>query len=239
MNRIRHLRLSLASAFALSTSACGGAEQALPLPEQDPLVAQALSDQLMADPDLVGQNLAGSAITIETDYSLPTYDPSSASIRQARSEAAILAGGGQKLVVPELTGLDEVARKTPPRSLGKILSSMAAGTDCAASLRYSAVWAARMPELLPVYPHSATQIAAGNDNAGCTARAVTFHSAATVDELAAFYAALAKQGGFVPTYRSNGAERMLSGKRNNTQFEVVLRELSGGLTEVDLVTSGF
>lgn len=250
MNRNCRPRLIAALPFALLLAACGEAKLPSQPPERDPLVVQALNDQLMVDPDLVGQNLASSAITIETDYSLPTYDPPEAAIRQARSEAAIMVGGGQKLVVPELTEAADRGSHPATGSLADILAGMGAASDCVSKLRYSAGWAARMPELLPVYPYAATQIAAGADGGGCKVRAVNFLSGVSVEELSAFYAARARDRGFRPVYqmagpsdrngngKRTGSATVLSAKRNNAQFRLVLHELGNGLTAADLFTSG-
>ena len=226
--------------LAAALAGCGvGADEAPPVAEQDPAITQALNDQLMADPDLANQNEANAALTFSIDHSLPTERWSDESVRRARAMAAEMVGGEQRLVLPESSvsaGGD--AFSDGSAGLGSKISVLPNTSGCASRLNYSAIWAARMPEIFPVYPQGATQIAAGaSDEQDCDIRATRFHSAAALDDIAAFYAARAKMRGFEVEYFAAGDAALIKGQRGSGHYRVELRTLPDGLVEVDLITN--
>ncbi len=229
------IKATLTACLCAGLSACGEAEEQSRPAERDPAVVQALNDQLMVDPDLAGQNEANAALTTGIDHSLPPFSPSRDTIRQARAEAVEMVGGEAKLVVPlSLAQADTGSGKLPP--LESHISSLPGAEDCATSLRYSARWAARLPERLPVFPHGATIDAAGSTQDGCKLRAVTFLSGNTPENVAAFYAARAK--GFELDYRVRGPVTQLTGASKDGRFALELRELPGGNLQASLLTFG-
>jgi hypothetical protein len=228
------VRLCLVPLLAL-LAACGPAPASFEPPEMDPAVAQALADQLMVDPDLVGQNEAGAALTGGTDQSVPLEVETPEAIREAqRQAAALLRGSGAEFKLPAPGPLPE--SQTPPLAL---LTDEAArlpdAAECLGGAHTSAIWAARLPAALPVYPRGATQEALGSDAPRCALRAVRFTSPVPAQEIVRFYHARARAAGLAPRYRAGNGEHRIEGGRGAMRFTVHLRPHLSGTSEVDLV----
>lgn len=213
--------------------ACGDARQPEPPSPRDPQVAQALDDPLMTDPDLSTRNEGAAALTVEADGSLPVLRATSEDIAAARTEAARLVGGADRLVAPPPP--DGKALVLRDRSHGAHLSALPRGASCASGLKVSAIWAARLPAPLPVYPRGATMSAAGSDTAGCRARVVGFTTPVPRDEVLTFYWTSARAARLVVAHGLSGGEHVLSGGRENLAFDLRASE-QGGLTIVRLAT---
>ena len=89
---------AIVACTALLLAACGSDEAMIAEAEDDPAMAAALGEQIMVDPDLVGQNRANSAAAMPSqDGSLPTVDANPEAIAAARAEALRLVGGPGRL----------------------------------------------------------------------------------------------------------------------------------------------
>lgn len=208
-------RTALAASLTL-LAACGGDTAPGPAPSRDPQVAQALDDPLMTDPDLSSRNEGAAALTVDSDGSLPLLPATPEAVAAARAEAAALIGRatGRALPKPDSGPAEPIANGTPEAHL----KALPFGAGCATGLAVSAIWAARLPSALPVYPRGATVAAAGSDGPGCKARVVTFTSPVPLDEVIAFYWARAARLG--PSYRLNGAEHVLTGAARELAFDL-------------------
>mgnify|MGYP000103167939 CR=1 FL=1 len=207
--------------------------------EPDPMVVQALNDQLMVDPDLVGQNEANTALTGSSDASIPLEIATPEAIREARQRAEeLLAGAGGTPVMPEPEMLERVGEVSPLETLGRQVALLPDGAQCLATANYSAIWAARLPQDLPVYPRGATMEALGSDEGACRLRAVRFHSPVPAEELVSFYFGLAESAGYSVRYLAADGQFRLEGEKGDRRFAVQLRPSLEGLSEVDLVVAG-
>lgn len=232
----------LAAVAALLLAGCDEApDPAAVIDEDDPALSAALEDQIMVDPDLVGQNRANSAAAMPpTDGSLPTVDPHPEAIVAARADALRLVGGPGRMrkaqepravagALPEGAALTAAARAAAA-SGGK--------TDCAAQAQYTMQWAARLPEAFPVYPRGAVQEAAGTDADGCSLRVVNFVTPVPLGEVMDFYFTRAAASGFSAQRVLQDGDDVLGGVKGQASYVVYARRLPSGNTEVDLVTSG-
>lgn len=217
--------------------ACGGSTVGgndLPA-EHDPAVAQALSDQLMVDPDLVGQNEAGAALTGGTDQSIPLDIATPEAVRDAQRQAAVLLrASGADIDLPDPAPLPH-GSASPSLMLTDVAERLPDAAECLGAASQSAVWAARLPDALPVYPRGATQDALGRDAPRCALRAVRFTSPVPAQDIAQFYFAQASRAGLGPAYRSDGEQHRIEGGRGSIRFAVHLRPLPSGASEIDLV----
>lgn len=208
--------MTRATVLALTLlAACSGPPAPDPPAPRDPQVAQALDDPLMTDPDLSSRNEGAAALTVESDGSLPVLPATLEAVAAARAEAAALVGGSGRLAAPPAAAgpAKAIADEAPEAHLAAL-----PGARCAAVLERSAIWAARLPRSLPVYPRGATLAAAGSDAAGCKARAVTFTTPVPVDEVVAFY--WARAAGLGPVYRTRGKEQVVTGATPGLVFDV-------------------
>jgi hypothetical protein len=232
----------VAACAVLLLAGCGGGEEtAAAETEDDPALSGALAEQIMVDPDLVGQNRANSAAAMPShDGSLPTLDNNPEAIAAARSEALQLVGG------PGLM------RKAPePQEIGGALPAGAALTaaaraaasphgnaGCAERAQYTMRWAASLPAPFPVYPRGAVQEAAGTDAGGCALRVVNFVTPVPLGEVMDFYFTRARAAGFSAQRVLQDGDDVLAGVRGKASYVLYARRLPSGNTEVDLVTSG-
>lgn len=233
--------LLLVAAAALLLAGCGDDEPALTEGERDPAVTGALGEQIMIDPDLVGQNRANSVAAMPShDGSLPTIDNNPETLAAARAEALRLVGGpGRMKKAPEPREVEG------PLPAGAALTAAAraaaaprADIDCAERAEYTMQWAARLPTPFPVYPRGAVQEAAGTDAAGCALRVVSFVTPVPLGEVMDFYFTRARSAGFSAERLLQGGDDVLAGTRGKASYVVYARRLRSGNTEVDLVTSG-
>jgi hypothetical protein len=110
--------------------------------------------------------------------------------------------------------------------------------DCAARVRYTMQWAARLPEPFLVYPRGAVQEAAGSDVGGCALRVVNFVTPVPLRDVLDFYYSRAQAAGFSAQRVQRDGDDVLSGSKGPASYVIYARRLASGNTEVDLVTSG-
>ncbi|MBW8783167.1 MAG: hypothetical protein JF593_00760 [Novosphingobium sp.] len=230
-------------ALALALGACGTSKPPAAKPvEQDPAESAALASQIMVDPDLVGNDRNQAALTgggpAVAEVPLEPSGPDAAAV--ARTEAARIAGGhiasappthsspAQSGLSAELITAAERARAAGP----------AGGGACAGKVEYTMAWAARLPGAFPVYPRGHVQEAAGTDADGCKLRVVNYRTAVAVKDVIDFYYTRARAAGFAAEHRREGNDDVLGGARGGAAYVVYARPFEGGLSEVDLVTSG-
>jgi hypothetical protein len=218
-----------------------GEEPPVEVAEGDPAMADALGEQIMVDPDLVGQNRANNAAsTGSPDGSLPAADRSPQALAAARADALKLVGGpGAMKKAPQAR---EVSGTLPADSVLTAAARAAASPggkgDCAAQARYTAQWAARLPSTFPVYPRGAVQEAAGTDEGDCALRVVNFTTPVPLSEVLDFYYTRASAAGFSAQHVVDGEDNVVGGAKGSQSFMVYARRLPDGGTSVDLVTGG-
>ena len=223
--------------FLLSLALLGGCEGDAPKPietPRDPIVAQALGDPLMTDPDLSSRNEAAAAISIRVDGPLPVLAVTAEDLAAARAEAARMVGGEENLAsIPPARGA--VAPLAPGHEASDHLALLADKTACRAKLTDSAIWAARLPAALPVYPRGATQAATGGDGDDCRVAAVVFTTPVPSDEVVEFYWQLARAAGLAPIHLKAGETAVLQGEGKGAAFDL-RATATGRVTTVELAT---
>jgi hypothetical protein len=226
----------------LLLAGCSRDEQApAEVAEGDPAMADALGEQIMIDPDLVGQNRAGNAASIGSeDGSVPAMNRSPQALAAARADALKFVGGpGAMKKAPQAR---EVSGGLPADSALTVAARAAASPgnkgNCAAQARYTAEWAAKLPANFPVYPRGSVQEAAGTDEGACALRVVNFATPVPLPEVIDFYYTRASAAGFTAQHVLDGEDNVLGGTKGSQSFMVYARRLPGGGTSVDLVTHG-
>lgn len=232
--------LSVAILPLMMLAACGGNGDDTPSDgEIDPAAQAALNDPIMVDPDLAGQNEANAALTGTGTASLPAEVTTPAAIKGAMEEAMAMVGGSVHLKpAPKAKVVAGEIPETAVLSAASRAAVLPGGTDCAAAVEYSAAWAARLPVTFPVYPRGSTQEAAGTDKGQCSLRVVNFLTPVGLDDVLSFYHSRAVNGGYKSEHLKVGNDNIISGTKGAASFVVYARRQAGGLTDVDLVTSG-
>ncbi len=239
--RVRAIASWAAAMPCLLLAACGNPEAELAVQPDDPIMSRALGENMMIDPDLTGQNQANAAISDGSrDGSLPPLNATKEAIAAARSEAIEQVGSlaeMRSVGEPSEAG-DDAKRPRPITMVARMESSGIIRAECTDKASYTAAWAARMPDVLPVYPRGAVQSAAGISDDGCNARAVNFRTPVSGADVLDFYFTKAAKAGFDTEFRQSGAEQVLHGAKGDTSFAIYVSAASVGIVEVDLVTSG-
>lgn len=231
-------RLALAAlAGTVMLSGCGSQDKAPAPADSDPAVSGALANRIMTDPEMAGQE--GAALAADGgQVSLPPEDRSPEALADARARAQAMARGTLRPAPPAAPGKGAALAEGAATAAQVARESRIARTDCAARVQYSNTWAARLPDELPVYPRGAVQEAAGVDSADCALRTVNFVTPVPADDVISFYYTMAGRAGYGAAHESDGQSHALGGRKGGKAYVVFVRQQAGGLTEVDLVTSG-
>ena len=225
---------------ALVLAGCGASAPAEPPSERDPAVVAALDDPLASDPDLAGPGghdtvLAGGG-PARAEIPLDLTGPEEAA--RAREAARTLLGGAIP-AAPAPVRQTERSRLAEPATPQAVAEAAGLGPPhCPARLADGFIWAARLPESVPIYPRGHARIAAGSDADGCRMRVVRFVSAGSVQDLVDFYHAAARRAGLSAEHRREGEYAVVVGRRGASGFAAFVRSGEPGLSEVELVTSG-
>ena len=237
---MRSPRLAAKAAALLLTgaclSACGAGGEEADGREADPMVQRALNDPLMADPDLVSQNMANAALKFEIGHPLPPEDTGQSAVIAAREAALEMLGGSTGLKsLPDAKDGAALSDAEALNTIGRI-GRLPLAENCKHALRLSPLWAARLPTALQPYPRGSVKEAVGADGPGCHARAVAYLTPVPLDDVLAFHHSRAVQAGFAAEYRITGDWHVLGGRRGTSRFEVTARTLPSGLAEVAIAT---
>ena len=238
MRKLYLLALTLCASGALS-SCDGGETEVAEVDARDPLVEQALGDQLMVDPDLASQNEANAALTVAFDSSFPPLvtgpEQRAAALTATRS---LLLEGGE---ITDLPKPDQGDNNTDFPSLAGALtaaeraSRIGFAKECANRLNYSAIWAARLPKQAAIAPDGAVIEAAGNPQAACNIRIVTYVTNLPLEEVMQFHFNLAKRANLAPRY-SVGEENAVHAISSRASIAIHARKRSELQTEVDVIS---
>lgn len=230
MDRAAPLVLACAAAL-LALAGCGNRDDAPePVAPRDPVVAAALDDPLMTDPDLSSRNEAAAALTVDGPGDLPVLPATPEAIAAARAEALKLVGG-KMMAAPQPNG------SAPALAPGIEAHALAlAGTACRAKLTETAMWAAKLPPAAPIYPAGATETATGSDERACQVRAVAYRTPVSPSDVAEFYWTLAVRNRLAPQIAGDDDGRTIRAQRGRFTIDVRIAPAPGGGALVRLAT---
>lgn len=228
--------------LCLGLAACAdGAQQArrddAALIAQDPVIARALHDPLMSDPDLASRNEANAAIGFLDSHALPVIAASSEDARRTRDALRLElleAGAIPDLPPPREADEDEpaLAPLGPMTSPADLLAAVGAPETCAARLREDFALAASLPAPAAIPPGGMVVQAGGADNAGCRIRIIRYQSAALGEDVLQYHYARAKRAGLKG---KRLGDAMTATGKGTERLAVHVRAAAHGLTGVTLV----
>lgn len=209
------------------------------LANRDPAVAGALSDPIMADPDLSAQNQGNAALGGggPATGEIPPEKRGQDAIDAARADALTLLGGA-KSTAPAPEGKDDKSPAANAATAAALAQALPFAAPCAGKLGYTALWAAKLPPKLPVYPRAHVREAAGVDDAACHLRVVRFLTPVEPGDVLDFYYSSASAAGLPAVHRKAGADDVLGGTQGAGNWMLFVRKRGDGLTEAELVTAG-
>ena len=231
---MRSVPLALAIVALVS---CGDEASNAPaeLGAQDPLLARALNDPLMVDPDLSWRSEANAAISIRDGHPLPLFSAREDSASRAREAARVeLLEDGQIPAVPLAatgSGSPSLASLT---TANEILEALAVRPDCVAAMDGQLSWSTRMPGTSSIMPHGMVQQAAGVDMGECVVRVVRYLTPASVSDVLEYHYAKVDRARF-RIERFDAPEVQLRADRRDQALAVHVRDGANGMTEVDVV----
>lgn len=218
-------------------AACGDEPAAAPAEVivQDPLLARALNDPLMVDPDLSWRSEANAAVAIRDGHPLPLFARREDAASRAREAARVeLLEGGQIPAVPQATGGTGSAALAGLTTANEIVEALDARPDCIGDMDGRLGWSMQMPETSSIMPHGMVQQAAGVDQGTCVVRVVRYLTAADVEDVLEYHYAKADRARF-RVERFDAPEVQLRAERRDQALAVHVREGPNGMTEVDVV----
>ncbi|AUX69440.1 hypothetical protein CHX26_07990 [Porphyrobacter sp. HT-58-2] len=232
---MRALLIPLPMLCLLATACSDDAEPGegdFALIERDPVIARALHDPLMSDPDLASRNEANAVLGFVDSDALPVFKATSREAQAARDalRLELLEGG----TIPPLPQVQAGSGKAPGPMTGaaQLLAMVGAPARCAAGLTEDFALAASLPPPAAIPPLAMVMQAGGSDAQDCRIRIIRYASAAPRADVLEYHHARAVRAGLEAvrpgdsiTARGTGAERLA----------VHVRTAPGGLTGVTLV----
>lgn len=207
-----------AAALLLMLAACGGTADGNDLDaidnkmggkgDADPALTSALEDQIMIDPTLS---------------------------QQANEDAIRPPDRPADLLVPKLGGVEPPALPT----LGSAMANPAKMPQfdvCSMDVRYSFIWATRLPAELVLPAKGRVSEAAGSDRPGCALRAVSFTLPMPANEAATYYRGLAARNGYSAQPARESVTLSAVRAKDGAAFYAIIRPAKGGVS-VDLVSN--
>lgn len=201
----------------------------------DPMVARALHDPLMSDPDLSALNEANAVLGFAGDNALPVL-PATPEAAQAAREAGrleLIEGG-------EIAALPSPAQGIGPMpgrgaSANELLTAIGAPQSCVSVLEQGFVWAAALPEPAAIMPQGTVMRAGGADTAACKLRIIRYHTPAAGDDVLEYHFTRAVRAGLRPLRYAERGESLAARAAGGEAWVVAVRESASGFTEVDLL----
>jgi len=205
---------------------------------RDPVIARALHDPLMTDPDLASRNEANAAIGFPDSNALPVIAASPEDALSAREALRLeLMEAGLIPVLPAAPESDDSTPSPPPlgpmtRS-ADLIAAVGAPAACAAKLREDFAIAANLPAPAAIPQGGMVVQAGGADVAGCALRIIRYQSAAPAEDVLHYHYACAVRSGL--TAKRLGATVIAASGKGGERLTVHVRDAAHGLTGVTLV----
>lgn len=206
---------------------------------RDPVIARALFDPLLTDPDLASRNEANAAIGFVDSAALPVFTADTAEAQAAREALRIeLLEGGLLPDLPPASARSGGAVLGPMTGAGALLAAVGAPQTCAKGLREDFLLAADLPAAAAIPGLAMVVQAGGSDHAGCRLRIIRYDSAAPAADVLQYHFVRAQRAGLMPDRFAQPADSIAASGKSGERLAVHLRARAGGLTGVTLVWRG-
>jgi len=229
--------ISLCAFSAFSLSGCGEEVVEAPTTQvlgQDPLLARALNDPLMVDPDLAWRNEANAVIAYRDGHPLPPFTASDGAAERARDAArAQLLENGPIPDLPDAVGEGGVSL-AELTDAGAMMEAVGSRSDCIEKLTGRLTWSTGLPPTSSIMPHGMVRQAAGADEGTCVVRVVRYLTPVGREDALEYHFTKADRQRF-RIERFDLPEMQLRAERRDQIIAVHVRDAAGGMTAVDVV----
>jgi hypothetical protein len=201
----------------------------------DPVIARALHDPLLTDPDLASRNEANAAIGFPDSHALPVLGGTSAEAQAAREamRLALLEGGALADLPPPQSGSGGPLLG-PMAGPDALLAAVGAPMTCADRLREDFALAASVPPPAALPPLAMVVQAGGADAPGCGLRIVRYLTAAPPEDVLQFHFVIAQRAGLEPARFAVPGESIAAKGEAAERLAVHVGKATNGLTGVTL-----
>jgi len=202
----------------------------------DPVMARALNDPLMTDPDLASRNEANALIGFIDSSALPVLaaTPQETQLTREAARLELLEDGS----IPDLPAAQIGARGKAlgaTASADDLIAALGAPAQCAALLKEDFAYAADLPAVASIMPRGMVLQAGGADSGACRIRIVRYTTAAAPEDVLQYHYTRAKRAE-LSANRYNQPEDIIAAKGNRGETLVGhLRSAAHGLTGVVLL----
>jgi hypothetical protein len=200
----------------------------------DPLLARAVNDPIMTDPQLSQQSNADAVRPPPQPYSAPLPATTIARMPEPGAEP-LMSAPAPAASCPQCKVADQSL------TLGALAEAQRdrRTKGCASALSYSATWASRLPADLPLHPNARVIEAAGSTGRGCALRVVSFVVQQPVGRMVDWYYTRASRAGYSAEHQADATQHVLGGTRarDGGAYVVFLESRGEGTTAIDLVAN--
>lgn len=202
----------------------------------DPVIARALHDPLLSDPDLASRNEANAAIGFADSAALPVLTASSEAADRAREAMRIeLLEGGKLPDLPPASTAAGPAALGPMSGADALLAAVGAPGTCAEGLKEDFALAASLPSAAAIPPRAMVVQAGGSDAKGCGLRIIRYLTSAAPEDVLQYHHVRASRAGLTPVRHSAPGDSIAASGKGSERLTVSLRKAANGLTGVTLV----
>ncbi|MBI1403673.1 MAG: hypothetical protein GC147_10705 [Porphyrobacter sp.] len=199
---------------------------------RDPVLARALHDPLMSDPDLALRNQANALLGFAGEAALPVFPATPEEAEAAREAGRLeLLEGGAILPLPAIVA-GQGPLPPPGADAAALVAALGAPQRCATLIDEGFGWAADLPPAAAIMPHGMVVQAGGARRAPCDVRIVRYRTAAAPEDVLQYHATRAGRAGLLP---SRFAEGIAASGADGRLLVVAARRGPSGLTAVDLL----
>lgn len=203
---------------------------------KDPVIARALHDPLMSDPDLASRNEANALLGQADSNALPviaaTPEAARAAYEAARRE--LLAGGPIPDLPPPARG-PRGKPLGPQASAADLLAALGAPATCAAKLREDFALAADLPPVAAILPQGMVMQAGGAEAKPCRIRIIRYATPAALEDVLQYHYTRAVRGGLKASRHTAPEDLIAATAASGETLVVHIRPAAHGLTGVDLL----
>jgi hypothetical protein len=233
------------------TSACSdGSEDGRAMPgtgliDSDPVIARALHDPLMSDPDLASRNEANAALGSPDSHALPVIPATSADASAAREAMRLeLLATAPIPDLPPVPDEEDEGAKHGPAPLppmgpmappADLLAALGLPPTCAARLTEDFALAASLPAAAALPPQGMVMQAGGSEAAGCRLRIIRYVSAAPLIDVLQYHYARATRAGLTGQRQAAPVDMIIAQGKGGERLVVEARRAAHGMTGVTLL----